>query len=732
MIRFFKDFPLKYKLIFGFLLIITINGIFGFMNVKIMKELSDLVNLTYDKALMSGTFAQASKFDFSQYDSEIKSALLSSNLEDFKKHKRKSERYINTLRDDLEVVRERALSPRSQGLIDDILKTLEGLEKTQIELILKKEKNLNSFSLELEQGWEDNAKRLMLYKKLTALYDDAAEVGYNNRLSSEEKNTKTLSRTVSILIFCSITGLLLSVGVSYIIIVPMLKLQNVIKRVGEGDYSVRSTNKSKDELGNLSSAFNFMLDTIEEKNENISSLLSSLPFALFYFDKTGRISKERSQSTDLIFKDFSKFNTLLDFYDHHGLKNNKIQKIIDATFMGLIPFDSAVFLFPDSIETRHNDEVKTINLSFKPSYDAKGNLEKVILIGEDVTEKNKAIAESKELTERVERVSKVSADIAGFKEFMISSKDLFVLCSSQIQNYRPDQDEELKRNLHSLKGLLGIYSFNSCVEQIHELENILQVDPETKIQEALALFKVIFSVFTSQSQDIIKLLALNTEGNIKFYNITKIKKLEEAVAAIKNESIAMVMEEIDKFPIEQVFTKYKSHAQSVAEKLVDKKVNLVYQKSSEVSYEEIQRLDPVLVHILNNSIDHGIESTDARTQVSKSEYGSISIVCTRLPDQSLELVISDDGKGINGDSVLNKALMMGLINEKEAEVFTEADKVNLIFLSGLSTKDEASEISGRGVGMDAVKNYVESLGGSIQLLSQVGRGTTFTLKIPAL
>ncbi len=737
MIQFFKNIPLKYKLISCFLLIITLNAVSGYMSINIMKQLGELVNVTYDKALMSGTFAQASKFDFSQYDSEVKSALLSEDLEDFDKHRMKSEKAYETLLEDLNVVQERALSDKSSELINELRTLLIDVDKVKNESIaskndlLKKPSNMSAM-MTLENAWTANKLKNKIYRKLTALYDDAAEVGYNFRLSSEEKNTKNLTQTIWIISACMVIGLTLSLAISFVIISPLLKLQDVCKKVGNGDYSIRSDIFSKDELGTLASSFNFMLNTIQDKNENISSLLSSLPFGLFYFDEKGNISKERSNSTDIIFKNFSQYRDLVEFYAAFNCKTHQIKDILRAAFQGLIPFDSAVFLFTDTISIDDNGDIRTVQLSFKPKYGKKDKLERVIVLAEDITEKNRALAESKELMERVERVSKVSNDIASFKEFLPAARKLYQLNIDLLTNYQVGALSEIKRELHSLKGLLGIYSFATCATDIHELEDFLANDLSNGTAASLLKIKSAAVRFEEQAEDIIKLLALNTDSGLKYFDSNKVKIVQDIANQLKNEILIKAMSNLDKFPINKVLAKYSMHAQSIADKLDDKKVKVIFDSSDEVSYEEVQRLDAVLIHVLNNSIDHGIENARERLELNKSEAGQIKIKCIRNTDDSLEFKISDDGKGINGDYLVSKALTLGLIDEPKALSMTEEDRINLIFASGLSTKEETSEVSGRGVGMDAVKNYLESLGGSIKINTKLGSGTTFSMNVPPL
>jgi two-component system chemotaxis sensor kinase CheA len=736
MLQKFKNIQLKYKLITCFLLIIIINSISGAISINLMKHLGQLVNITYDKALMSGTFAQAVKFDFSQYDSEIKSAFLADNTDEYNKHSAKSNKAYKTLLEDLDVVKERALSTKSESIINDIQSQLHEVEIMKKEIMAKKEillsKDSHKDANELGREWDANKLKNGLYKKITALYDDAAEVGYQFRLNSEEANKKNLNRTIFIIAACIFISIILSITVSYFIISPLLKLKNTCRIAGEGDYTVRSDIKSTDELGTLASSFNFMLNTIQDKTDSITSLLSSLPFALFYFDEHGLISKERSQSTDLIFNNFSAYKNLEEFFEAHHCNGQKTKEILRAIFQGLIHFESAVLLFPDILQVGDGEEARTVQLSFKPKYANKKKITRVIVLAEDITEKNKAMAESRDLTERVERVSRITTDITGFKEFLPSARELYSSALGHLEYLKEYTKPELKRDLHSLKGLLGIYAFNTCAEIIHEIESLIDSDLEEDISDGLFKFKNSKVLFEMQAKDVTDLLAINADADLKYFSAHKINTIKMLAQKEKNPEIIKAILDLNKFSLDKVLSKYTSYAQTIASKLEDKKVKVTFESSDEISYEEVQKLDPVFIHVLNNSIDHGIESSTERIEMRKDEVGEIKIACKRNKDNSLEFKISDDGRGIDADHLVQKALEKGFMSEAEASIASEEDKINLIFSSGFSTKENMSQISGRGVGLDAVRAYIESIGGSIRLCTEQNKGTTFTLHVPPL
>lgn len=138
--------------------------------------------------------------------------------------------------------------------------------------------------------------------------------------------------------------------------------------------------------------------------------------------------------------------------------------------------------------------------------------------------------------------------------------------------------------------------------------------------------------------------------------------------------------------------------------------------------------DPI-VHLLRNSVDHGIESPQDRCNHGKPERGRIKLYAEREREQ-IRITVEDDGKGMNLERIWGKACERGLVDKDARESFTDYDVFMLVCLPGFSTMDEATRISGRGVGMDVVKGKIEYLGGTISLTSSPGHGTVVTLQLP--
>ncbi len=148
---------------------------------------------------------------------------------------------------------------------------------------------------------------------------------------------------------------------------------------------------------------------------------------------------------------------------------------------------------------------------------------------------------------------------------------------------------------------------------------------------------------------------------------------------------------------------------------------------TELDKTVIEKLGDPLVHIIRNSLDHGIERPDVRRAAGKPEKGSI-LLSARHSGAYVLIQVTDDGKGLDKDAIYGKAVERGILSP--GQEIADEDLYLLIFAPGFSTAKVVSAVSGRGVGMDVVKREIDSLGGSVSLQTEKGKGTTVTLKIP--
>lgn len=173
---------------------------------------------------------------------------------------------------------------------------------------------------------------------------------------------------------------------------------------------------------------------------------------------------------------------------------------------------------------------------------------------------------------------------------------------------------------------------------------------------------------------------------------------------------------------------YASLIEQLSQKLDKQIYPLEIQGSDDIVVPlEFRAFTKTLVHLFRNSIDHGIEDAESRVALDKDEYGKIE--CSfRMSNDKLEIIISDDGAGIDRDKLIAKAIEAGVISSGEG--MSDSEIFNLIFLDNFSTKDEVSTLSGRGVGMSAIKAELDRLGGSIEITSTKNIGTSVRFLLP--
>ncbi len=182
-------------------------------------------------------------------------------------------------------------------------------------------------------------------------------------------------------------------------------------------------------------------------------------------------------------------------------------------------------------------------------------------------------------------------------------------------------------------------------------------------------------------------------------------------------------------PIGNVFNKFPRVVRDLSKKL-GKTIDLtIVGKDVELDKTIIEAINDPLTHLVRNSVDHGIEMPGERKKVGKSAVGLVILKAYHEAGQVV-IEISDDGKGLDGDALAASAVNKGLLTSEQAQVMSDKEKVNLIFLPGFSTAKEVTDVSGRGVGMDVVKTNLDQLGGNVDIISEKGAGTTISIKLP--
>lgn len=303
----------------------------------------------------------------------------------------------------------------------------------------------------------------------------------------------------------------------------------------------------------------------------------------------------------------------------------------------------------------------------------------------------------------------------------LSQNDADMNIDSETASVHASVVRENTKTVHSVKMATEKRSGRRTEDRL--TSRILKVD-QTKIDRLMNLIgemvvsKNALPYLASKAEDIYGIRELSREIKSHYSVINRIvEEMQDAIMQVR-----MV-------PVASVFQRFPRLVRDIANKLC-KEVELIIEgEGTEADKNVIESLADPLIHIIRNSLDHGIEPPEERIKAGKPAKGRLSIRAVQESDRVI-IEISDDGRGIDPEYIKLKAYEKGIINEATLEHITDQEAINLIMAAGFSTAETVSDLSGRGVGMDVVRNAVEKVKGEIQIASEKGKGTRITLSLP--
>jgi two-component system chemotaxis sensor kinase CheA len=265
--------------------------------------------------------------------------------------------------------------------------------------------------------------------------------------------------------------------------------------------------------------------------------------------------------------------------------------------------------------------------------------------------------------------------------------------------------------------------FGRRVEDVYNGPKTLKVD-QVKIDSLMGLIGEMVVAKNS-----LPYLADRAETQYGVRELARDIKTQYAIINRIAEEMQDAIMQVRMMPVSFIFQRFPRLVRDTSRKL-SKEVNLFLEgENTEIDKNIVEALADPLIHIVRNSLDHGIETPEVRRAAGKPDAGRLTIRATQESDR-VYIEISDDGKGINPEVIKRKAYEKGVIDEITLERLTDQEAVNLVFAAGFSTVEVISDLSGRGVGMDVVRNAVEKVNGTVSLESEVGKGTRIRLSLP--
>jgi signal transduction histidine kinase len=511
-------------------------------------------------------------------------------------------------------------------------------------------------------------------------------------------------------------------------------------------------------------------ERVKVESEKSRALLNNMNQAVFNIDAQAQVIEPVSRFTDFLFPEGiigrSIFDSLYRNVDEKSELYTGIKTVL-ATAFGENEFQWELVnhLLPRKLKFRaqnSKEDEKIFKISYAPIWDRSELLEKIMFVIEDITEIERLEAQLREDRIKAEIIQEISTnDILSLgRNFFERSHVLFGKCQESSQQWHKDPQifAELMRNLHSLKGNSRLFGFKYISQKIHSAESLVleshqaflrspdalplsQAGIEQALQDveiALQLYgQIVYQYFRlgnpfTRESNVTS--ATSSESQMVEIYADNLRRLGELINKIPGQDselqqIKRTFNHLRDVPLKPLLSRFQSMVDEVS-KTLGKKVNYrITGDNVSLRPEVLEELQDLITHILRNSMDHGIENPEERSQRGKPEYGTLEIKAAS-DERHVCLRISDDGRGIDDKKLLQKALSKGLIENSEIPQMSRSAVLSLVFAPGLSTKDEVTELSGRGVGMDHVKKTLEALKGQIDIQSELGKGTSFELLLP--
>jgi signal transduction histidine kinase/CheY-specific phosphatase CheX len=506
---------------------------------------------------------------------------------------------------------------------------------------------------------------------------------------------------------------------------------------------------------------------------SVASMLEAFPAGLVSVDRAGKIRPGYGRKTpDTVGLDRDAPIPGMHVVELLGFDESAISdtsKWLEVVYdrWGMLPFKDLVGLSP--IAEALNSRGLIVKPEWVPLLSDDGKLDGLMLMIEDVTEKRRVESEMKKLSRLHEENMELMGQIVNLEpdeiqDFVYDSSGLLKEAENIVETANRDRKfiDTLYRAVHTLKGNSGQFQFKGLQHMAMEIENDIaklrdQQEWETvdedgsefqKIRQGIEDAggyvrrleelrgklgqrdekldeKVVRSApaVMTQLSDIEGVAAsvwgIHEAGRSLGWNSATLSMLASAAAS------AAALREVD---LNRMGRTLQTIVVKTAQRL-GKKASFSLAGGGTIDVEVMRVLHRCLVHLVNNSLDHGLETPQDRLASGKLETGLVTLECRRVKGE-LELVFSDDGRGIDLDVIRRKAVEKGLMEESVAKTANDTALLDVMFLPGFTTREKVGEFSGRGVGLDMVNDALKNLGGTIHARTVLGKGSAFVMRLP--
>ena len=447
---------------------------------------------------------------------------------------------------------------------------------------------------------------------------------------------------------------------------------------------------------------------LDERNRGMRLVLDNVAQGFVTIDLTGRMASESSKILARWFG-VPQPGALLSNYlrDHAPEFAEQFAFHLSQVADGFLP--SAVAL--EQLPKRFRVGERTFDVLCTPVGDA-AQFDNLLVIFNDVTTQLARERAEREQNELMALFERILLDPSGVEEFLAEAGRL--LTSLQTENDPVVQH----RIVHTLKGNAGIYGLSSLADLAHDLETQL-MDPDhgpLLSDEQRALFGEAWREMIARAE---RLLGGSRKDQLEVGRSELLELLARARAGAPSKELVRELESWMLEPVERRLARLGRQANGLARRLGKAEPTVVIESGGVRCHSPVwTSYWAAMVHVIRNAVDHGLEAAAVRTAVGKPPAGRITLGARRSGDQ-IQFWVEDDGRGIDWEKVKLKAQELGWPNGTRAEL------VEVLFADGLTTSDQVTDLSGRGVGLAALRQSVNALNGVVEVDSTPGRGTTF-------
>jgi two-component system, chemotaxis family, sensor kinase CheA len=517
----------------------------------------------------------------------------------------------------------------------------------------------------------------------------------------------------------------------------------VANAVAAGDLAQQpvADDRSRDEIGEMGRAFNAMLRQLQAliaqiresaheeqlrletlvqartvelagRNEDMRRVLNHVGQGFLTLQRDGHVSRERSAILETWFGPLPASGS---FVDYLAGVDRDFATWFNVAWDGVLDGSMPLAVTIDQLPRRLNHAGHHFELEYRPLLTEAGELDRALVVISDVTAAVEGARAETDEREATRLFTRLIADRAGFLEFVAEAQQLMA-------DIRPGVASplELARSLHTLKGNAGLYGLESLARLCHLLEDRLE-EHDTLTQADVQPLVTRWSELSSK----IRTLVGDQPNHLEIEESAYLELMAAIEGGVTRMQLRQMLVAWRLEPTQARLRRIAEQAEALATRLG--KAPIEVQIESNQLRLSPQRWSPfwtAAVHVVRNALDHGLEGPDERKQRSKSTTGRLSLR-SRLYEDSFVIEFSDDGRGIAWESVARKAQALGLPHGTRTEL------VDALFAEGLSTRDDVTEISGRGVGLGAARRACRDLGGRVEVESETNEGTTVRFVWPA-